>query len=282
MGEITNNHNLPEPLVEAVKVKRYDSGDSFVTATGLLKPPLIHLLTDIHQDEITEDAMDRIWSLLGQIMHDILEKNTTTGLSEERLFVDIAGYLVSGQFDHLSLRSSTLTDYKLTSAWSVIFGKDEWEQQLNILDWLLYTKGYRVDRLEICAVLRDWNRREAMRNQDYPQAQCVTIPIERWTLESQEKFIAKRLAMIVAAMEHGIVPECTEDERWATPTKYAVMKKGGKRAVKLFENEVDAQQMVSTDNKFYLETRPGENKRCEGYCAVSQWCPVIERLRSEQ
>ena len=61
--------------------------------------------------------------------------------------------------------SVNLIDYKVTSVWAVIFGKIEWERQLNCYAWLFRQKkeniGKSVGSLKICAILRDWNRRDA-------------------------------------------------------------------------------------------------------------------------
>lgn len=284
--KLTNKHNLPQPLVEAVSAKRYDDGGSFITATGLLKPPLIGVLEGLHKDKLEEDASDRIWSLLGSVAHDILEKNATTGIAEKRLFAQIGDYKFSGQLDHLALEGgSALTDYKLTSAWSVVFGKDEWEEQLNILDWLLYVNGYPlVEKLQICAILRDWNKREAQNNHDYPQHQVVIVPIEHWTRDSQEAFVARRLAMHVAARDHLVVPECSDEERWYAGTKYAVKKEGRKTAVRVLGTKEEAESYIedkNLDSKHFIETRIGANRRCDDYCSVSEWCPVLARFRGE-
>lgn len=285
---ITNKFNLPQPLVDAITNRPYDAQGSYITATSMLQPPLIRQLQKIHADEIEEDAIDRIWSLVGDIGHAILEKNTNTGLSEKRIFIDIDGRKVSGQFDHLSFKEENdkrrLFDYKFTSAWAVVFGKSEWEQQLNILDYLLFTDGHYADSLHICALIRDWNKHEAKRNEDYPQKQCVVIDIPQWSRDDQELFIARRMAMHVGSDE-GIIPECNDVERWYSGTKFAAMKKDAKRATRVFESEQEAEAYVADADpkaKLVIVKRTGENRRCENYCNVAQWCPVYERIQAEK
>lgn len=277
MARITNKHGLPAPLVESVTARPYDSGGSYITATGLLTPPLIRKLRSLHDDEIEEDAIDLIWSLLGSAGHNILENCTNTGFSEERMFAQIAGKKVSGQFDHLSCRDGDLIDYKFTSVWAVIFGKDEWEAQLNILHWLLYVNGIDAERLFICAILKDWDKNKARQDPNYPQKQVEMVEYPIWPLEEQEQFIARKLAMSIAADE-DIVSVCTDDERWKKPDSWAVKKKNQKKAVRVFDNEEDALSRADHENKnskgqFYVEHRPGSYNRCEGYCPVRKFCP---------
>ena len=40
-------------------------------------------------------------------------------MRETRLYSDIGGLRISGAFDHLSLEDGVLSDYKVTSVWSV-------------------------------------------------------------------------------------------------------------------------------------------------------------------
>ena len=72
--KITNNHNLPQSVVSAVSNDPYDRGGSDYTCTELISPVRQVMLRHRHGDEITEDASDRVWSLLGQAVHHILER----------------------------------------------------------------------------------------------------------------------------------------------------------------------------------------------------------------
>ena len=56
----------------------------------------------------------------------------------------------------------TVLDYKCTSVWSIIYGKKELHNQLNFYAWLVeQSKEIEVNRLQIVAVLRDWQRTNA-------------------------------------------------------------------------------------------------------------------------
>ena len=174
---ITNNANLPAAIVRAVVNDPYDAGACDISVTRLIGPPQIRVLEREHAEELTEDASDRIWSLIGQIGHGILERAEVLAnagaIAERRLFADIAGWRISGQFDRMTIDDDgTLSDYKFTSVWAVADGaKPEWEAQLNILRWLAERNGYPpIRRLLLVAILRDWSRGQGAPRRRLPAA----------------------------------------------------------------------------------------------------------------
>jgi hypothetical protein len=70
----TNKYDLPDPIVRAVVFDPYTKGASDFSATELAKPPRLRTLSMKHRDELTEDVSDRLWSLLGQLGHLLLER----------------------------------------------------------------------------------------------------------------------------------------------------------------------------------------------------------------
>jgi hypothetical protein len=75
MSIITNNFGLPEPLIKAMEFDGHvTNGD--ISCSELISSPRIRLLKKKHKHEITEDASDRIWSLIGSSVHSILERAT--------------------------------------------------------------------------------------------------------------------------------------------------------------------------------------------------------------
>ena len=268
---LTNFAGLPEALVNAVRNDGYSRGQSDISVTQLIDSPFIRHLRQQYADELTEDVSDRIWSLMGQSIHTILERANLTGLVEQRLFVEINGHKLSGQFDHLE--NGVLTDWKLTSVWAVVYGKTEWGKQLNVLAYLCRLKGLTVNSLQIVAILRDWSKSKAGKEDNYPDTQVVTIPITMWTPERQEEYVLER---INAHFHDGTIP-CTDDERWAKPGKFAVMKKGRKTALRLLDSSAEAAKWTeeNTDGKdIQTIERPATYSRCEQYCNVNQFCPV--------
>lgn len=266
--KITNRKGLPQPLVNAVTNDPYNPGSANFTVTGLIAPPRIAKLMALHSQDIEEDVSDRIWALLGQAIHTILERAASVDHETEvRAYGKVLDKTVSGQWDFW--HDGVLQDYKLTSAWSGINGiKPEWEQQLNCLAWLADENSFHVEQIQIVAIYRDWSRTQALRGGNYPQDQVDIIDIPLWSKAEQLAFLEQR----VRAHSAPDLPLCTNEERWYRGEKWAVMKKGRKSAVKLHDDKDAAVQQVDTDSAFYLEHRPGNYVRCESYCAVSAFC----------
>ncbi len=278
---ITNRLGLPQPLVDAVVNDEYTRGEADISVTGLLSPPRQAVLKEQHAHEITEDVVDRIWSLLGQAVHVILERADSSGITEERLFMDLYGWRISGQFDRLSLTDGILQDYKVTSAWTIVFGDRiaEWEAQLNLYALLATEHGREIKGLEVVAILRDWQKSKAREDPQYPQSQVAVVPLELWSRNRQVAFLRDRVNL--HQMARDSLPECTREERWQKDDKWAVHKAGRKGALRLLGSEQDAIQWAET-NGYMIEDiihRPGENTRCESYCAAAPWCEQFKALK---
>jgi hypothetical protein len=266
MATYTNVHDLPAAIVAAVQNDPYVGGGD-ISVTKLIDAPQRRVLYAKHQDRIVEDVSERIWSLLGQAVHHILERADTGAKVEERLYAEVEGWTLSGQFDRLHLADKVLQDYKVTTTYKKD-GAESWTQQCNVLRWLGHKNGYDIDRLEIVAIFRDWRKTEAERRPDYPPAAVGIIPVPVWPLAVTEQFIVDRIHKHQAA-RGGLPTPCTDEERWYSGTTYALMKPGGKRAVKVFDSPPPAEEIPEGQ---YVETRPGEYKRCLHYCEVAPFC----------
>lgn len=265
---LTNRMNLPDGIVAAVTNDPYSRGESDISVTQLIAPAYQRKLRETV--EPIEDVSDRIWSLLGQATHTILERAYRgKGDVEERLFTNTNGWTVSGQYD--VIEDDVLMDYKITSVWSVKGDtKVEWEQQLNLLRLLAFRNGKTIVGLRIIAILRDWSKAKAKVDSTYPQAQVVPVDIPMWTIEETEAYLHER----VTAHQLTNPPPCTPAERWQTETVYAVMKVGRKSAVKLHESPTLAQEHAAQLGAGHsVTTRPGGFRRCAEYCNVSHRCP---------
>lgn len=269
--KLTNYMGLPQPIVDAVKNDAYSKGGASVSVTGLLRPPRVGALEILHQNEIEEDASDRIWSLMGQAMHSVLERAEKDGIAERRLSIMVEGWKVSGQMDRYE--NGTLQDYKFVTAYKFKDGgvPEEYEAQLNIYAELLRANGHPVDRLQIVGILRDWSKMEARREASYPQRGVIVRNVPLWPAERAQKFVRERV--ILHQQARVTLPLCTPEERWARAPKFALMKNGGKRAVKLYDSQADAEAHAATDPKLLrVDVRPGESVRCANYCSVAQFC----------
>ena len=281
--KITNKLNLPSSLAKAVSNDRYSRGDAHISVTGLIGPARKRYLEQLHADEITEDVAERIWALMGQITHGILERADDQAWCEERLFIERFGWRISGQFDRYLLEEDgLLQDYKMTSTYSIKDGvKPEWEAQENIYALMLREHGYLVSRLEVVCILRDWQKAKAKHTEDYPQVPALVIPVPVWDQGMTEDYIKIRLNLHSKA--HRNLPECTADERWERPAVYALHKIGNKRATKLYaaENEA-AQALKETGPGHEIQHRPAEQRRCLDYCQALPFCDQGQRLIKEQ
>jgi hypothetical protein len=91
-----------------------------------------------------------------------------------------------------------------------------------------------------------------------------------WSADEAWEFLRTRV--IIHKQARVKLPECTREERWARADQFALMKQGGKRAVKLYDTLADAASHASTSPELYVEPRPGESIRCAAYCSVSRFC----------
>ena len=293
--KITNKFNVPETLVALATRDYYTKGKSDYSVTEIISPPRIQRLRRKHFEEIEQDVSDMLWMLLGTALHVVAERSEVSGhTNEERLSAGINGIILSGAIDLQKDDEDgvTITDYKFTSAWALMNDKPEWEQQQNIYKYLVErVKKKPVKGLKICALIRDWSRRDAQNKPDYPQAPIQVIDIPMWTFDRTEAFIKERVEMHrdskVSADWGDELPLCSEEERWVKQTTYAVKKDGRKTAIRVFDTQDEADDLLKEmpeKDKGFIEIRKGEAVRCTGnFCGVSQWCNQYQNeLKGEQ
>ena len=291
--KITNKFNVPETLVALATRDYYTKGKSDYSVTEIISPPRIQRLRREHFEEIEQDVSDMLWMLLGTALHVVAERSEVSGhTNEERLSVGIDGIILSGAIDLQKDEADgiTITDYKFTSAWALMNDKPEWEQQQNIYKYLVErVKKKPVKGLKICALIRDWSRRDAQNKADYPQAPIQVIDIPMWTFDRTEAFIKERVEMHrdskVNADWGEELPLCSEEDRWVRQTTYAVKKEGRKTAIRVFDTQDEADALLKEmpeKDKGFIEIRKGEAVRCTGnFCGVSQWCSQFQNQKEQ-
>jgi hypothetical protein len=280
--KITNKNNLPDTFLSFARDGKYDKGNADISVTTLIDSPRINILKGQNKGEIESDVSDMIWPLLGTAVHHMLESGPAKGnvTMEERLFVNIEGWALSGAIDHQEEIDGKIhiSDYKVTSVWSVIYGKEEWVKQLNCYAQMVrLSKEKEVGSVRIIAILRDWNRRDAMLKPDYPKSPVVTVDIPLWSSEDAMEYLFERIHLHQDAQAMWDTTEavinCSDEERWMKPTTYALIKKGNKRATKVFEHFDDAAaELLIYGLGYEVVTRKGEYTRCEQYCSVAEFC----------
>ena len=283
--KITNRYSLPTPLVRAVSHERpYEPG--VISVTSLIKPPQMYALEIAHDDEIEEDASDRIWMLLGSAVHSVLEwAQVDNVLQEEELRTTVLGWTVTGRPD-LYEEPGMLDDYKVTSVYAFLNGvKVEWEQQVNGYAWLFGLHGFPVEEARIVAILRDWTKSK-VNGADYPPAASLTLPVVLWPAERQAHFVEDRVQLHQAVIEGRIeAPPCTPEERWRRATTYALIRGANKRATKVCDTLQEADVWRADQDKpseYRIEQRLGASVRCESYCRVASWCPQYQMMLQER
>ena len=287
--KISNIYNLPQPFVDLVSGDTYSKGESDITTTGLAQPPKIAELTRRHSNEITMDASEKVWTMMGTANHYVLEqialRNPERYVTEQRFYLDIDGVKLGGQIDLFDRETETLWDYKVSSVYKAMSDdKLEWTKQANVNKLLCEHNGFHPKKLAILLVCKDWKRKEAEFKADYPKCPVVEIPLTVWREEETLAYIKSRINLHNAAKlieVEDAIPVCTEEERWAKPTTWAVLKeKGAKRAVNggLYELESEAIAHAKRISGA-IEKRDGSNPRCENYCQVRQWCNFGRSLK---
>ncbi len=285
--KLTNRNELPETIINVIKRPEYNKGKSNMSVTELLNSPRIVQLKRKHWDDLTEDASDMVWSIFGTAIHGVLEHGKDDHhIVEERIHIILDGMHISGAIDlqEVTPDGIILSDYKTTSAWAVMNEKQDWHNQLNSYAYLVEAaKKVPVQKSQIVAIVRDWNRRDAVTRDGYPKAPIVVIDIPVWPFAEREAYVRKRISLHGDAffeMETGgDMPECTPEECWEKPTVYALKKDGNVRAKSVHETREAAETALAAatekakkGEKFLIEVREGGRTRCESFCQVAPYC----------
>jgi hypothetical protein len=297
--KLIDDVGIPEPIMRALERDPYNKGESDISVTGLLKPPIMRALESHYDEQLFENASGRIYALLGKAVHSILEMadlaDSNRYITERRFFIEKSGWKVSGQVDLIDLSDRTLHDFKVCSRWVGVFGaKEEWEQQLNMYRILAKANGVDVDSLKIHAIYRDWSKGDMRKKPDYPKKQIETFDLQVWNVDRAWSFLEERIALHQQADEllrtsisrdglQSIV--CTPEERWERGKGFAVVKSGRDKAIRVLESRAEAESWISRNRKegerLMVEERIETPTRCLDYCSVKNYCPFGARLPNE-
>lgn len=274
---LTNKLNLPEPFVQAASDQR-EIVDGRYSVTEILKGTREIVLSRRHAAEITEDVSDRIWLIFGTAVHKILEQaqETDSQIKEGFVSTPVRGRMLTGIFDLYDDATGTVTDYKTASVWKVIYNEwDDYRRQLLAYCWILRRIGFDAGKGRIVAVLKDHSKTKASRESGYPPYPVYTVEFD-FTEDDFAGFTAwvtEKFAEIerCESLPDDDLPLCTKDERWHKGEKWAVMKKGRKKAVKLYDGREDA-DIHALEIGGYVEHREGKDGKCDGYCRCREFC----------
>ena len=256
-------------------------GDADISVTQLIDSPLIRQLRTKHENEIQADYSDTLWPLFGSIAHEVIAKHGGEAEHvEHTLVAEHDEWKIKGTVDYI-YEGGVLWDYKMTSTYTVESGpREEWIRQLNVYRWLIASNPLLnlsdIQILKICALLRDWGPRH---KDKFPcQVQVVDVPL--WDLDFTRSYISERIKVHKEAQAMDVPSVCTDEERWAKPPIFAVMKTGRKTSLKnCLSREAAENWMAENAKGEYIEERPQIFTRCELYCEISKagLCPYHRR-----
>lgn len=275
--KVTNEMNLPEAFVKAVSVERHNKSGCY-SATTLNKGAKETILQERHWDELTEDASDNVWAVFGTAVHAILENESDENFHEERFEVKVGSSTVTGIVDSYDMKNGIINDWKTASTYKVTMGDfSDWYNQGMTYAWLLSKKGLEVRKCRFIALLKDFSKSKAKTTAGYPKRPVYVyeFDVTAEALKEAEKRIVAKVAELerCSGLPDDDIEPCSKAERWTADEKWAVMKDGRKTAVKLFDNEAEAEKMAAELGKGHrVEHRRGVDRKCEDYCSCCGFC----------
>ena len=280
---VTNRLHLPEAFVKAVSTTRHNEAGCF-SATTLNKGAKEIILTDRHFDEITVDAADSVWAVWGTAVHALLESQPDNNFHEESFKVPVSNSFVTGQVDSYDMENGVINDWKTASVWKVQFNDfKDWRAQGLTYAWLLQQSGLEVKKCRFVALLKDHSKTKAKTDSSYPQSPVFIYEFDV-TAADLEETAARILAKVqeiesAYKLDDDAIEPCSAEERWADGEKWAVMKNGRKTAVKVFDNQLDADAMAGElGNSHYVEHRPAISRKCGDYCKCKEFCNFYKAM----
>lgn len=267
------NDGLTLPLYQAVLNAQadYSPGEADISTTTLIGPSWIRHLTKKHGGELEIPASSQLYMLDGTAMHSIMERagEEIGWIAEKRYYADVNGVKIGGQIDAYDPESKDLYDYKRSFVSQYMYGtKPEHEAQLNVNGWLMEQNGVEVEGIKISYNFKDFRKAKVAITPGYPEKMEGVVSVDRWEEAVVYQYILDRLAA------HETPQPCTGTEKWA---KFAVLKEGAKRALKIAETEHEAYawiaEKVDQHELPYISVVEREPGRCEHYCRVNIFCP---------
>lgn len=281
--KVTNKLNLPAAFVNAVSTNRHNAAGCF-SATTLNKGAKEIILSDRHFDEITVDAADSVWAVWGTAVHALMESQPDNNFHEEKFKVPVCNSFVTGQVDSYDMEHATIFDWKTASVWKVQFADfSDWYKQGMTYAWLLKQSGLDVRHCVFVALLKDHSKSKAAKDASYPQSPVFKyeFDVTDEELQQTEARIIAKVAEIESAykLDDDAIEPCSAEERWADDEKWAVMKNGRKTALKVLDNQLDADAMAGEmGNAYYVEHRPAISRKCGDYCACKDFCNFYKNM----
>jgi len=316
----TNRANISPALAVFATHDTYDhnSDPNTISATSLIKPLRQIVLTRQNKELSKEiDVADLIASRMGTAIHEscerawhdkdnVLNAFKMLGMSadylsrvvvnppdneikpssiliytEQRHTKKVGKYTISGKYDVVI--EGMLNDYKSTSVWSYIYGSnvDNYTKQGSIYRWLAPHQIYG-DYVKINYIFTDWSKAKSKQDTSYPQHRVHSRNYFLMSQEEAEEWVINRVNQIslLENLPQSALPECSEEELWASETVYKYYKNPTKlsRSTKNFSSMNDALARQASDNNVgTVITVPGGVKACT-YCPAINICDQAAEL----
>jgi hypothetical protein len=236
----------------------------------------------------TEEFIERI-RINPQEIQMLGEENLIPVYLEQRKSMEMEGVVISGQFDMVI--DGQLYDFKTTQSYTLVSGG-------NNRDYQLQGSIYRMLNPEIITgwsvkllfLVTDWSRYRAMaeegRNGPYPDQRIVEKELPLLSIAETKRYIRERVRKMRDLLDvpQEELPECTPQELWQEPSKWAVYKnpENTGKATRVFDNQQDAYiwNAQSTAGKGMIVERPAVVRRC-GYCNARSICEQADSLAAQ-
>lgn len=293
----TNKNKFSDEVIKWLLIDEYDYEPGVLSATTLMDPIRKTILKERHREEMEVDVEAFIDRRFGTAVHSSFEKIDYSDreiIQEKRYHADVGEYRISGKPDMLvPLNKSDLyliRDIKTASVWAAVYGDkiDDWALQLSIYKYILTQNGIKtLDYAKMIAFYKDWSRKGAEGGGKYPKCKLQEPKIQLLSMEDTEDYIRNQLQEIAIAKElpDDDLPLCTEKELWFKPGndaymqdrgngKYAHMREGSTRALKVYDDREMCQAAVDQDCL-------GTVVRCPQYCSVHPFCNQHKEMKEK-
>lgn len=267
--------SFPTPFLRAIQNDEYSKGDSQFSVTQLIGPPKrTWLATKMKRIETPYSSFS---ALLGTAIHTVLEKNVMPEngeVAEQRMFYNFSlgeeTIRISGQIDFYE--NNTVFDYKFIGGPQAEMKPDH-HKQVQINGLLSKYNGFSVNHVAIVYLQRDWSYMQSIVNPTYPKT-----PFKIFIRDFNQEFAERTLLTCVKDHQQALAGEprdCTDDEMWAKPDSFALMKPGAKKARKLCSSMAEANEEIKPGE--IVQTRKGERTFCGSFCGYSSICEQYQR-----
>lgn len=274
---LTNALGLPATLVQIGREKQAVTPREY-SISSLFKGVRQVILERRYHQEITRDVAEMLWSWLGRTMGACLSSHyQAQGFQEQKVRIPLGDCVLTGRLDGYHQEDKAILQYKLASVWKMVYGDwEEWRCQLLVYGYVLGKMGLPVERGDILVLFKDHSKREARGREDYPPlpGQVLSFAFGPEDFAACETWLFAKLAAIKGAEGLGDqdLPRCTPGERYHAEDKYAVMKQGRKKALRLLDSRAEAEAWMAAKGGDAIVFRPGEDRKCLYYCPVAKFC----------